>query len=246
MAIASRMGAPRGCEAPALAAMLLASLAGAFGRADAQEPAKVPNTIEQRMQACAICHGKQGEGIQKNEYFPRLAGKPAVYLYNQLLNFRERRRDVPIMTYMVAYLSEPYLREIAEYYANLHPPFPAPATGASTAVLDRGEKLVTAGDPAREIPACAACHGKALTGLLPAIPGIVGLNRDYIAAQMGGWKIGQRNAEAPDCMAEVAKRLTPEDIFAATAWLAAQPATPDTPPAPAGSLQLPLKCGGVN
>jgi len=244
MAIASRMGAQ--CSREALALVLVASTGGALSNAGAQEPAKVPNTIEQRMQACAICHGKQGEGIQKNEYYPRLAGKPAVYLYNQLLNFRERRRDVPIMTYMVAYLSEPYLREIAEYYTNLHPPFPVPATGASKAVLARGEKLVTAGDPGREIPACAACHGKALTGLLPAIPGIVGLNRDYIAAQMGGWKIGQRNAEPPDCMAEVAKRLTPEDIFAVTAWLAAQPASPDTSPAPAGSLQLPLKCGGVN
>src|SRR5262245_24673160 len=173
MAIASRMGA------------LLASLAGAFGSADAQEPAKVPNTIEQRMQACAICPGKQGEGLQKNEYYPRLAGKPAVYLYNQLLNFRERRRDVPIMTYMVAYLSEPYLREIAEYYANLHPPFPAPATGASKAVLDRGEKLVTAGDPAREIPACAACHGRALTGLRPAIPAFLGANPYSLAPQTG-------------------------------------------------------------
>ncbi|HKC44886.1 MAG TPA: cytochrome c4 [Burkholderiales bacterium] len=246
MAIASRLGASRGREALGLAVMLLAGLASSPRGVDAQEPAKVPNTIEQRMQACAICHGKQGEGIQKNEYYPRLAGKPAVYLYNQLLNFRERRRDVPIMTYMVAYLSEPYLREIAEYYANLHPPFPAPAAGASKEVLARGEKLVTAGDPAREVPACAECHGKALTGLLPAIPGIVGLNRDYIAAQMGGWKIGQRNAEAPDCMAQVAKRLTPEDIFAVTAWLAAQPASPDTPPAPAESLRLPLKCGGVN
>ena len=60
------------------------------------QPGKVPDTLEQRVLACAICHGKQGEGIQKNEYYPRLAGKPAGYLYNQLVNFRERRRDVPV------------------------------------------------------------------------------------------------------------------------------------------------------
>ena len=153
---------------------LLACAAGALGDATAQQPAKIADTIEQRMAACAICHGKQGEGIRKNEYYPRLAGKPAVYLYNQLLNFRERRRDIPIMTYMVAYLSEPYLREIADYYAGLRPPFPPPATAAPKEVLARGEKLVTAGDPAREIPACAACHGKALTGLEPAVPGAGG------------------------------------------------------------------------
>jgi len=54
-----------------------------------------------------------------------------------------------------------------------------------------------------------------------------------------------RNAEAPDCMAEIAARLTPEDISAITTWLAAQPASPDAPPATAGSLKPPLKCGGV-
>ena len=73
------------------------------GAAAWAQPAKIPDTLEQRVLACAICHGKQGEGILKNEYYPRLAGKPAGYLYNQLVNFRERRRDVPIMTYMVAY-----------------------------------------------------------------------------------------------------------------------------------------------
>jgi cytochrome c553 len=239
-------GMPRGRKVATIAIAVLASVAAGLGTADAQQPAKkVPDTIEQRMVACAICHGKQGEGVQKNEYYPRLAGKPAVYLYNQLLSFRERRRDVPIMTYMVAYLGESYLREIAEYYAGLHPPFPPPATGAPQELLARGEKLATAGDPAREIPACSACHGKALTGLQPAVPGLVGLNRDYIAAQMGAWKAGVRKAQEPDCMAHVATRLTPEDIQAVTAWIAAQRGSADTPPAPAGSLTLPLKCGGV-
>ena len=214
------------------------------GEIGAQAP-KVPDTLEQRVLACAICHGKQGEGIQKNEYYPRLAGKPAGYLYNQLVNFRERRRDVPIMTYMVAFLSDPYLREMAEYYANLHPPYPAPATDGAKALLARGEALATKGDPARDIPPCAACHGKALTGLEPAVPGIVGLHRDYVAAQMGSWQVGRRKSEAPDCMAQVASRLTPDDIAAVNAWLGAQRVAPDARPAPAGSLKLPLECGGV-
>jgi cytochrome c553 len=209
------------------------------------QASKVPDTLEQRVLACAICHGKQGEGIQKNEYYPRLAGKPAGYLYNQLVNFRERRRDVPIMTYMVAFLSDPYLREMAEYYANLRPPFPAPAAGAPKALLARGEALVTKGDPSRDIPACAACHGNALTGMEPAIPAIVGLHRDYVAGQMGSWKVGRRKSEPPDCMAQVASRLTPDDIAAVNAWLGTQRVAPDARPAPAGSLKLPLECGGV-
>jgi len=227
------------------ASLLSFVLLVAPGAAAWAQPAKIPETLEQRVLACAICHGKQGEGVQKNEYFPRLAGKPAGYLYNQLVNFRERRRDVPVMTYMVAYLSDPYLREMAEYYANLHPPYPGPATGAPKALLARGEALVTKGDPSRDVPACTACHGKALTGMEPAIPGLVGLHRDYVAGQMGSWKVGRRKSEGPDCMARVASRLTPDDIAAVNAGLAAQRVAPDAGPAAAGSLKLPLECGGV-
>jgi cytochrome c553 len=228
-----------------LVALMIALLVGAAIERASAQPAKIPNTLEQRVLACAICHGKQGEGLRKNEYYPRLAGKPAEYLYNQLLAFSDKRRESPIMTYMVGYLSEPYLREIAEYYSKLRPPFPQPATRAPASVLARGESLATKGDEAKDIPACTACHGKALTGLEPAIPGLVGLLPDYIAAQMGAWKEKQRHAQAPDCMAEIAGRLSPEDSRAVAAWLAAQRASPETPPEPAGSLKLPMECGSV-
>lgn len=204
----------------------------------------VPDTLEQRLLACAACHGRNGEGQRKNEYFPRLAGKPAGYLYNQLLNYRELRRQFPIMNYMVAYLSDAYLAEIAEHYAMLQPPYPPPAR-AAPALLARGGRLVTQGDPARNLPACTSCHGTALTGLAPAIPGLVGLYADYIAAQMGAWKEGKRHSIESDCMREVARKLMPEDIGAVSAYLAAQPATGDMKPAPAGSLKLPLECGGL-
>ena len=207
--------------------------------------ATVPDTIEQRMLACTACHGKQGEGLRRNEYFPRLAGKPAGYLYNQLVNYRDRRREFPIMNYLVAYLSDAYMLEIAEYFARLTPPYPAPTTRASPAVLARGQQLVHDGDPARKLPACAACHGKALTGMQPAIPGLVGLYGDYIAAQMGAWRNGTRQSIDSDCMRDVAKLLTPDDIGAVSAWLAAQPVSGDMRPLAAGSLKLPLPCGGL-
>ena len=211
----------------------------------AAEPAKVPNTLEQRLLACALCHGKNGEGLKLNEYYPRLAGKPTGYLYNQLINFRDKRREYPLMNYMVAFLSDGYLYEIAAHYAELRPPYPAPAQRAAADELARGGKLVNDGDPARKLPACTACHGKALTGLEPAIPGLVGLYPPYITAQMGAWKDKQRHAMQPDCMHEVAALLTPNDIGAITAWLVAQPIPADLRPAPAGSLRLPLECGGL-
>lgn len=211
-------------------------------RAQATPP---PDTIEQRVLACAICHGDQGQGQTKNLYHPRLAGKPSLYLYNQMVNFRDKRREYPFMNYIVAYLSDNYLLEIADHYAKLQPAYPAPSPAGSAEDMALGQKLVNDGDPARKLPACVSCHGKSLTGLEPAIPGLVGLHPPYITAQMGAWKNNQRHAMKPDCMHEVANLLSPADIGAITTWLAAQPLPADLRPAPAGSLKLPLECGGL-
>jgi cytochrome c553 len=206
----------------------------------------IPNTIEQRVLACAICHGKNGEGARRNEYYPRLAGKPVEYLYNQLIGFREKRRSSsPIMTYMVGGLSDNFLHEIATHYASLKTPYPETMPRADAATLARGQELAMRGDKSRDIPACASCHGSGLTGLLPGIPGILGLYPDYIGAQLGAWRDGKRNSAAPDCMARIASRLNGADISAVAAWLATQPASADRPPAAAGSLKLPLECGGA-
>jgi cytochrome c553 len=211
----------------------------------AQAQIKVPDTIEQRLKACAACHGDKGEGLQnKNEHYPRLAGKPAGYLYNQLVNFRDKRRELAIMNYMVAFLSDNYLLEIAAYYAALQPPLVTPPSRASAALMAQGEKLVREGDAARGLPSCVACHGANLTGIEPAIPGLLGLQPPYIVSQMGAWKVGKRHAMKPDCMREVADKLTPDDVAALTAWLVAQPLPAD--PKPAAVLpKLPLDCGGL-
>jgi len=213
--------------------------------ASAAAGGKVPDTIEQRMLACAVCHGANGEGLKLNEYHPRLATKPEFYLYNQLVNFRDKRREYGAMNYMVAYLSDSYLLEIAAYYSKLQPPYPAPSTRAPAAELARGGKLVNEGDESRKLPSCVSCHGKALTGMEPAIPGLVGLYPPYVASQLGAWKSGTRHAMAPDCMHEVAKVLTEKDIGAITAWLVAQPVPANVRAAPAGSWKLPLECGGL-
>jgi cytochrome c553 len=207
----------------------------------------IPDTLEQRVIACAACHGKNGEGLRANEYYPRIAGKPAGYLFNQLVNFRERRRHSPVMNHMVAYLSDAYLREIAQYYAGLPPAFPPAVPTPPSPVLARGEALMTKGDAARKIPGCIECHGKALTGMSPAIPALVGLDAQYIAAQMGAWRNRTRRAKAPDCMADIASLLVPGDISAVAAWLAVQaPTAQSSAPLPAGSLKLPLECGGID
>jgi cytochrome c553 len=219
------------------AASLTAGIAAAQSR--------IPDTIAQRVAACTACHGKEGRATSEG-YYPRIAGKPAGYLYNQLVNFREGRRHYPLMIYMVDNLSDAYLREIAEYFAGEHPPYPAPQViDVQPAVLERGRVLATAGDASKKVPACVACHGTTLTGVAPSIPGLLGLPRDYLNAQFGAWKNGTRRAAAPDCMAQIAARLSVDDISAVSAWLASQPAPADTTPAPAPANKLPMPCGSM-
>ncbi|WP_460890912.1 c-type cytochrome, partial [Ramlibacter alkalitolerans] len=191
------------------------------------------DTIAQRTLACTACHGKEGRA-GPDGYYPRIAGKPAGYLYNQLLNFREGRRHYGLMVGLLDTLSDPYLYEIAQHFARLDVPYPPPQpSSAPPETLQRGREIALHGDPERRVPACARCHGKALTGVQPNLPGLLGLPRDYLNAQLGAWRNGQRRALAPDCMAEIARRLSPEDLSAVTSFLAAEPLPKDPHAAPA-------------
>jgi cytochrome c553 len=189
------------------------------------------DTIAQRTQACTACHGAQGRAAPDG-YYPRLAGKPATYIYNQLLHFREGRRHYGLMTQMVEPLTDAYLMEISQYFADLKVPYPPPQpTTASAALLEQGRQLVMNGDPSRQVTACVQCHGMAMTGVLPNVPGLLGLPRDYLNAQLGAWKNGKRQAHAPDCMAYGVERLSLADINAASTWLAAQAVPANSAPA---------------
>lgn len=207
--------------------------------------ALAPDAMATRVLACTACHGKEGRATPQG-YFPRIAGKPAGYLYQQLLNFRDGRRSYPPMAYLLQNLTDGYLREMAGHFAALQVPYaPPPAPQAPAPVLEQGRLLVQQGDAGREIPACVQCHGAALTGVNPSIPGLVGLPRDYLNSQLGAWKTGQRHGRAPDCMAQIAQRLTAGDVSAVSAWLAAQRVPGDGQPAAALPAPLPLRCGSV-
>jgi cytochrome c553 len=222
---------------------LLLGVLLATNAAVAQAAEQAPDTMEARVLACASCHGAKGEGTN-NAYFPRLAGKPSGYLFNQLVAFRNGRRHYPPMNYLLEYLPESYLKEMAEYFATQRPPLPSPAVpDVSNEMLDRGARLVAQGDAAQNIPACSSCHNPKLTGMEPAIPGLLGLRAAYISAQLGAWRYGTRTATAPDCMQIVAGHLTEDDVKAIGAFLSSRPAPSDLSPAAKGSYTLPFACG---
>lgn len=230
-------GARRRAAACAAALLLAQAAAGALaspgGAASVVDPAIDP--LGARLAACTACHGPQGRASSAG-YLPRIAGKPAAYLYHQLLNFREGRRPYAAMKRLLEPLSDDYLWQIAMHFAAQDLPYPAPAAVQLTPLRrQRGQALARDGDPGLGVPACTRCHGERLTGRLPAAPGLLGLPRDYLLAQLGGWRTGERRAHAPDCMADIVRRLGDADLAAAAAWLAAQPLPADARPAPANA-----------
>jgi cytochrome c553 len=223
----------------ACAAALVLGCAGATG-------APGLDSLEQRVQPCMACHGKEGRATSEG-FYPRIAGKPAGYLFNQLVNFRTGRRHFPMMVYMTMLQQESYLEEMAGYFASQRLPYPPPSPprGVSADLLERGRTLVMSGDPARRVPSCRACHGTNLLGVDPDVPGLLGLSRDYLVAQLTAWRIGVRSARIPDCMAAVARRLSPSDVNGVTAWLASQPVPNDARPETAFAQPPPLECGSL-
>lgn len=205
----------------------------------------VPDTMTQRALACTQCHGPQGRASAEG-YVPRLAGKPAGYLTAQLRHFRDGRRPHGAMARLLQGLPDAYLAEFGTHFAAQRVPVPTPPAGPTpdAGTTERATALVRQGRPG--VPACAACHGDRLTGVAPSVPGLLGLPRDYLVAQLGGWREGVRRADAPDCMAQVARALAPDEVTALADWLAAQPVPDGGLPDESPRRPWPLACGGVS
>lgn len=211
--------------------------AGSAAPAAPGSPAASPfaDTPAQRALACTGCHGDQGRSTPDG-YVPRLAGKPAGYLFDQLQAFRDGRRQHRGMARLLQNTDDALLWQLAGFFASQEVPYPPPtARAASVSAAARAQQIVQQGLPNERVPACAACHGVALRGD-GQVPGLLGLPAEYLLSQLGAWRQGLRQAREPDCMADVARRLPAADVALVAAWLAAQPV-----PAAAGSrAELPV------
>jgi len=67
---------------------------------------------------CAGCHGPTGAGNEALKY-PRLAGRDAAYVADQLRAFRSGARDNATMKAMAAGLTEQDIDNLAAYIATL-------------------------------------------------------------------------------------------------------------------------------
>jgi cytochrome c553 len=178
--------------------------------------------------ACAQCHAFTG-GSDASGAFPRLAGQPAAYLSRQLQDFRSGARANAIMSPIARGLSPDDAADVSAYFASLDTPFP-PLAASDPNVVKKGKELAEAGDPAKRIPPCSACHGTGGTGEPPTIPYLAGQYAHYTAFQLQMWRQGFRR-NSPEAMGLIAGQLDDEAIKAIAAYY--QQARQPSPAAPA-------------
>ena len=169
-----------------------------------------------RAAACFACHGPGGNGAI-NPDWPKLAGQHSSYIAEQLADFKSGKRKNPVMLGQASALSDEDMKNLAAYFAAQKP---VPGVGSKDAVAV-AQKLYRAGDAARGIPACSACHGPTGAGNAAGqFPRLGGQNSGYAAAQLKSYKAGERGAEGKgQMMAAIASKLTDQEIQALASYL---------------------------
>jgi cytochrome c553 len=165
---------------------------------------------------CTACHGPNGNSA--NPEWPRLAGQSAVYITEQLKLFKTQVRANPVMMPMASGLSDQDISDLAVYFEAQTPQ----GLESDPSYWKAGQDLYTRGDRARNIPACAACHGPGGRGNLESgYPALRAQQSVYVVKQLNDYASGARypgakNPAQPDrngaMMLTIAKRLTPEEI----------------------------------
>jgi quinohemoprotein ethanol dehydrogenase len=188
---------------------------GSQHRADANQGAIIVAQGTAGAPACAACHAFTG-GSDGSGAFPRIAGQPAFYLSRQLRDFSSGVRSNAIMSPIARALSAEKIEDVAAYYANAAAQFP-PLAKADPQLIKQGKELAEAGNSAKGIPGCGACHGAQGAGESPTIPYLAGQYAHYTASQLQMWQRGFRR-NSPTTMTLFAKKLDDQEIAALAAY----------------------------
>lgn len=183
----------KGVKPTVLGAALAACLACAPSRAQDAEAGRA------KAEKCTACHGPNGNSTVAQ--FPILAGQSARYIFLELRDFKEGRRENAVMQPLVKDLSRDDMLDIAAYFAAQRPAYngfkPDPAKFA------RGKAKA-------EETLCSMCHLGELKGQ-NEVPRLAGQHHDYIVKQLQDFKAGRRTNDA-GTMSSVSKTLGEQDM----------------------------------
>ncbi|MDK9726471.1 MAG: cytochrome c4 [Sterolibacteriaceae bacterium MAG5] len=188
--------------------------AKAASKGDAAKGQAIGSTV------CAACHGADGNSTGPAN--PKLAAQHPEYLFKQMKDFKaadggQPNRVDPVMNGMIAAFDEEQMRDLAAYFATQKL---NGEQAKSRETIEAGQKLYRAGDAAKGLPACAACHGPAGAGMPAQFPRIAGQFADYTEKQLKAFRDGARANDPNKMMRMVALKMTDAEIKAVADYIA--------------------------
>jgi cytochrome c553 len=163
---------------------------------------------------CTACHGDAG--VSNSDIAPTLAGLDAAVIYKQLTDYGSGKRLSGAMNGIGQALSPQDAADVAVYYSRLPGGVPVlpgrslPASGRTLREPGAATRLIFAGDPARGIAPCSACHGPG--GYKVGAPALSRQRAAYIAAQSQAFSQGMRQNDINMQMRSIAREMTSEEM----------------------------------
>lgn len=156
---------------------------------------------------CAGCHMADGNSVTPN--FPKLAGQGERYLLKQLNEIKSGARVIPEMTGLLTNLSDQDLADIAAYFASKK----VQGGQADPELAKAGEQLYRAGNEAKGLAACTACHGPAGAGIDSAgFPMLSGQHAAYTESTLVKFSKGERNNDPNAMMRTIAAKMSEAEM----------------------------------
>ena len=176
---------------------------------DAQKAA-----LQKTIETCSACHGLNGRSVSPT--FPILAAQTTPYIELQLHAFKDQTRADPdaqaYMWGMASQLDDASISALATYFSKQSA---AEGKSGNATLIAQGKQIFVEGVPARQIPACATCHGAQAQGNGP-FPRLAGQHAPYLLKQL---LVIQSVLRTAPVMHGVIKDLTRDQMQAVVAYL---------------------------
>ena len=163
-------------------------------------------SIEEKAQLCAGCHGADGKPIDKT--IPAIWGQQAGYIYIELRDFKRADRKSDIMQPIASSMQRDEMQAFAEYFSQkLWPDLGQPRAP---------KEVVEKASSANRSVGCTACHLDHFQGD-GTIPRLAGLSREYLTKTMTDFRSRARGNNPG--MSDLMLAITPDDIAALGEYL---------------------------
>jgi cytochrome c553 len=164
-------------------------------------------TIDEKAQLCAACHG--GNGIPQQISTPAIWGQQLGYLYLQLRDYKSGARKNDQMSAVATTLERDDMLALALYVSQK--PWPNLAQPrASDAVAAQALRASNA-------VVCTSCHHESYKGE-GTQPRLAGQRKEYLAQTMSDFRDGRRGNNPG--MSDLMKSISADDITALAEYLA--------------------------